>query len=163
MNDCPCGSGLDYANCCEPIIKGTKQAETAEQLMRSRYSAYSKAEIDHIINSTAIDQRKNIDKKSTKKWAERSIWNGLEIIKKEKGGPDDVKGKVEFIAYYTEKNIRKKYHELSTFRKARGKWFFIDGEPVIPAQIVNNGPKIGRNDPCFCGSGKKYKKCCLKS
>ncbi len=29
--------------------------------------------------------------------------------------------------------------------------------------IVNEGPKIGRNDPCPCGSGKKYKNCCGKN
>lgn len=27
--------------------------------------------------------------------------------------------------------------------------------------VVNEGPKVGRNDPCHCGSGKKYKKCCM--
>ncbi|MCA9066876.1 MAG: SEC-C domain-containing protein, partial [Planctomycetaceae bacterium] len=30
------------------------------------------------------------------------------------------------------------------------------------APIVNDEPKVGRNDPCPCGSGKKYKKCCGK-
>ena len=33
---------------------------------------------------------------------------------------------------------------------------YLDGKPQIAS-----GPKIGRNDPCPCGSGKKYKKCCL--
>ena len=32
-----------------------------------------------------------------------------------------------------------------------------------PQPIVNSGPKIGRNDPCPCGSGKKYKNCCGKN
>ncbi len=31
-----------------------------------------------------------------------------------------------------------------------------------PQQTVVKGKKIGRNDPCPCGSGKKYKKCCGK-
>ena len=47
----------------------------------------------------------------------------------------------------------------------------VEGESV-PSQssstekrqpIVNNGPKVGRNDPCPCGSGKKYKQCCGKN
>lgn len=32
---------------------------------------------------------------------------------------------------------------------------------VINGSIERTAPKIGRNDPCFCGSGIKYKKCCL--
>lgn len=31
-----------------------------------------------------------------------------------------------------------------------------------PKPIVNPGSKLGRNDPCPCGSGQKYKKCCMK-
>ena len=37
--DCPCGSGGAYAECCEPIITGAREADTPEQLMRARYSA----------------------------------------------------------------------------------------------------------------------------
>ena len=47
----------------------------------------------------------------------------------------------------------------------------VEGESNVPkanhvekAQpIVNDGPKVGRNDPCPCGSGKKYKQCCGKN
>jgi len=32
--------------------------------------------------------------------------------------------------------------------------------PARPRTFVREQPKVGRNDPCPCGSGKKYKKCC---
>ena len=30
---------------------------------------------------------------------------------------------------------------------------------AVPQPVLREGPKIGRNDPCPCGSGKKYKQC----
>ena len=33
----------------------------------------------------------------------------------------------------------------------------------INRTVINEGPKVGRNDPCTCGSGKKYKNCCGRS
>ena len=64
---CPCMSGKAYAECCEPVIKGTRKAATPEELMRSRYSAYAKAEIDHIIDSTHKTQRDNNDREEIRK------------------------------------------------------------------------------------------------
>ena len=60
-------SGKTYAECCEPVIKGTRKAATPEELMRSRYSAYAKAEIDHIIDSTHKTQRDNNDREEIRK------------------------------------------------------------------------------------------------
>ena len=80
MNNCPCGSGSDYAACCEPIITGKKTAETAEQLMRARYSAHEKVAVDFIFETTHPDHREGYDHKGTKKWAEESEWHGLEIV-----------------------------------------------------------------------------------
>jgi SEC-C motif-containing protein len=67
---------------------------------------------------------------------------------------------VEFIATFKEKGVVRHHHERSNFSRVDGEWFFVDGEPVLPETRVNQSPKIGRNDPCPCGSGKKYKKCC---
>ena len=64
---CPCMSGKSYAECCEPVIRGTRKAATPEELMRSRYSAYAKAEIDHIINSTHSAQRDSNDREEIRR------------------------------------------------------------------------------------------------
>ena len=70
---CPCCSGKEYSECCEPIIKGTRKAATPAELMRSRYSAYAKGEIDHVVESTHPSQRETIDVEEMKNWAERSV------------------------------------------------------------------------------------------
>src|SRR5512137_621675 len=98
---CPCGSGMSFADCCEPLIRGVRPAATAESLMRSRYSAYVKAEIDYLYETTHPDHRKGYDHEGTRQWAETSQWDGLEIVSA-RGGEGDTLGEVEFIANYRE-------------------------------------------------------------
>ena len=159
METCPCGSGQSYADCCQPLIKGDQQARSAEALMRSRYSAHVKSEIDYIQNTTHSSQRAQVDRKRLETWTRRSEWLGLEIVSAE-GGPEDTEGTVEFIARYREKEKRVNHHEIATFVQEDGTWYFKDGNPPQTETFVRQGPKVGRNDPCPCGSGKKYKKCC---
>jgi SEC-C motif-containing protein len=160
MNSCPCGSDNDYSACCEPIITGKKTAETAEQLMRARYSAHVKVDVDFIYATTHPDHREGYDHKGTKVWAENSEWHGLEIIGTTDGGPKDDKGEVEFIAKFRDKDGVRRHHERGQFERKKKKWMFTDGAMVKSAPL--SVTKIGRNDPCSCGSGKKHKKCCGK-
>ena len=161
MNQCPCGSEKNYAICCQPIIKGKQSAETAEQLMRARYSAYVNAEMDFIFESTHPDHRKGYDHEGTKTWAENSEWLGLKIIASSKGNKDDTSGEVEFIARFQEKGGKpQEHHEKGQFAKQNETWYFTEGIMARPKPITSN--KIGRNDPCTCGSALKYKKCCGK-
>ena len=159
-NSCPCGSGSDYAACCEPIITGRKPAETAEQLMRARYSAHVKVEVDFLFDSTHPDHREGYDQAGAKAWAERSEWHGLEILDTVQGGPQDETGEVEFVARYRDKSGLRSHHERGQFERKDGRWLFTEGEMVKSKPLTAN--KIGRNDPCSCGSGLKYKKCCGK-
>jgi len=159
---CPCGSGKKYAECCEPIITGKIKAPTAEALMRARYSSYEKDAVDFIISSCTKpkDTNNDIDVEETRKWAEESTWHGLQILRTEKGGVDDDEGLVEFTATYTTKQGMHEVHkERSYFTKKTGEWLYETGE-LIPTTVVREGKKVGRNDPCPCGSGKKYKNCC---
>jgi SEC-C motif-containing protein len=160
MEKCPCGSGLSYSECCEPLIKGDRAAATAEQLMRSRYSAYAKVETEYLRESLHPDHRGDYDPKSTKQWAESAEWQKFEIIGTEAGGPEDEEGAIEFIATFVQDGTRREHHERAKFRKVEDRWFFESGEPVAQKPVVRESPKIGRNEPCICGSGKKYKKCC---
>jgi SEC-C motif-containing protein len=160
MNTCPCGTELTYEECCGPIIDGTQNASSAEQLMRSRYTAYAKQDIGYILSSLHPKHREGFDEKGTRQWAKNSQWQNLEIVNTSGGGEDDTEGFVEFIATYTEGGAKKEHHEVASFKKDDGKWYFVDGNPVSPGTVVREGPKVGRNDPCTCGSGKKFKKCC---
>lgn len=160
MTLCPCGSGNPYSECCQQIISGAVPAKTAELLMRARYSAYVFAEMDFIFESTHVDHRQGYDHKGTREWAESAEWLGLEIINTNRGGAEDSIGDVEFIARFKDKETVHAHHEAGQFKKKDGNWYFTDGKMVTskPLSVI----KIGRNDPCSCGSGAKYKKCCGK-
>jgi SEC-C motif-containing protein len=157
---CPCGSDLEYARCCEPVITDAKTAATAEQLMRARYTAYTQAAMDFLYESQHPDFRDRNDQDSARDWAENSEWNGLAIMETEAGGPDDDSGKVEFLARYTYGGDEAEYHEVGEFVKEGGRWYFTEGTPGVRKPAVREEPKVGRNDPCSCGSGKKFKRCC---
>ncbi len=159
---CPCGSGKPFEHCCGPILDHARKADTAEALMRARYTAYATCNIDFLYASAGPDVQSDFDPESSRRWAEGSEWNGMEIVATEKGSEQDDEGLVEFIARYSVNGTEFEHHERSLFQRINGEWKFIDGELVKPEPIVRETPKIGRNDPCPCGSGKKYKKCCGK-
>ena len=104
--------------------------------------------------------RKEFDAENSRKWAESATWKGMEIVKAEAGSEADTTGIVEFIAHYAVKENDFDHHELATFEKIDNRWFFMDGQLFGSDPIRRDTPKIGRNDPCSCGSGKKFKKCC---
>lgn len=175
MSQCPCGSNKNFENCCEPFLTGKALPETAELLMRSRYAAFTKADVGYLKKTLAPESRKDFDENSTRQWATSSRWKGLKILRSEKGAFADKKGVVEFVATYEQNGEVIEHHEVSTFRKAdNGQWLFIDGDSHThaegeshdhhhhpkPQTIIREEAKIGRNDPCPCGSEKKYKKCC---
>ncbi len=160
---CPCGTELEYTECCEPFIAGKLSAPNPEALMRSRYSAYAKAAVAYLGETLAPEFRKDYDENETREWAEKSEWLGLRIIKAQ----GDT---VEFIAKYKSQGKVLEHHETSKFRKINDCWYFVDGKSHVheegaercdepKAPVVREAPKVGRNDPCHCGSGKKFKKC----
>jgi SEC-C motif-containing protein len=161
MANCPCGSNKSFGECCEPFLSGAANAPSAEALMRARYSAYATANIDFIERTFHSSSRAEFDRESARKWAEGSQWHGLEILGTVDGKEQDDTGSVEFIATYSQKEDVIKHHELATFRKEDGNWTFVDGR-IVNQPFRREQPKIGRNDLCPCGSGKKYKKCCGK-
>lgn len=160
MEQCPCGSEQPYNACCEPYIQGTKDAPTAEALMRARYTAHARTEIDYIQNTVHSSQLDEFNRTESTNWSERMDWISLEILRTENGGADDDQGIVEFVARYRNKGRLCQHHEVAQFVKEEQKWFFLDGHAPEPEQMVRKGPKVKRNQPCPCGSGKKYKKCC---
>ena len=174
--NCPCGSGKIFVQCCELYLKNKAVPDTAELLMRSRYTAFTQVDVDYLKKTLAPESRGDFDATSTKQWAQNARWKGLKIISTHKGGLDDKKGTVEFIATYQTDPENGgevlEHHEVSQFRKSdNGQWLFVEGEAHThkegeghhhnkPLTMKRELPKIGRNDICGCGSGKKYKKCC---
>jgi SEC-C motif-containing protein len=166
MSLCPCRlqdqKKLTFAECCEPFITGKKKAPTAEALMRSRYTAYTAKNIDYISDTQIVLENETFNKDEAKKWAESSEWQGLEIKKTLKVETSDNSGTVEFVAHYKDKasGTELHHHETALFQKKEGAWMIKEGHIHGAQPVKMLEPKIGRNDPCTCGSGKKYKKCC---
>ena len=158
MTSCPCGTGRAYDACCGPQISGKAQPATAEALMRSRYTAYSLGEIDHVGNTHDPETRDEFNAEEAQAWSEKADWHGLEILSTEAGGEGDQTGTVEFFARYGIDGQDVEHHEIAEFRRDGERWYFRDGAEV-PVTVRRDAPKVGRNDPCPCDSGKKYKKC----
>lgn len=154
---CPCASGKSLADCCGPYLSGASLPPTAEALMRSRYSAFATGAIDYLEASLMPGTRDDFDRASASEWAASSEWTGLQVRHVEKGGAGDDEGTVEFVAQYRQEGADRVHHETGHFGRRDGRWYYIDGVMGTRPRTV---AKIGRNDPCSCGSGKKFKKCC---
>jgi len=167
MKVCPCGSQKPYSDCCQPIHLDHQAATTPEELMRARYSAHVEGLVDFVVatyhpSCEAEAQRDGIADSINSDWCK------LDVISSDAGRHHE-EGFVEFKAYFNQDGEQFCLAERSRFIKENGLWFYIDGEfpsqetdaPIDPRleQPVSS-LKVGRNDPCICGSGKKFKKCC---
>tara|TARA_R110002049_G_scaffold222440_1_gene394081 strand:+ start:2174 stop:2641 length:468 start_codon:yes stop_codon:yes gene_type:complete len=146
--DCPCNNTKSYQACCQALHTGDLTANSAEQLMRSRYSAFVIGNIAYLISTLQADKRQADDETILSQTIEDTQWLGLRIIKHKSAGNNAT---VEFVAFYKDEPIGQ-LHELSHFIKQDKQWFYVDGEMLAPI-------KLSRNEVCFCGSGKKMKKC----
>jgi SEC-C motif-containing protein len=158
MTPCPCGSELNLDGCCGPIIDGAP-APTAEALLRSRYTAFVLGDIGYLADTLSADIRGDFDQVEAEITAGKAKWKGLEVRAITDGGVDDERGSIEFIARFRLNGRSRVHHELAEFSRQQGRWICVGGrmDPKgPPRQMV----KVGRNQPCPCGSGKKYKKCC---
>jgi SEC-C motif-containing protein len=159
MSLCPCGSDRAFDDCCGPILSGAP-APTALALMRSRYTAYATGAWDHLGATLAPEMLPEFNRAEVENSAKGAVALGLDVRVLKDGGEEDETGSVEYVAKFKVSGQDYLHHELSHFRREAGRWVYVDGV-VNPKQPPRQtGPKIGRNDPCPCGSGKKYKKCC---
>ena len=148
---CPCGSGDTIAACCGPIVDGVTRAPTAEALMRSRFTAFALGQHEYIRRTHASEMRTDTDVSS-----DGGVeWTHLDVLEWAEGGIKDETGTVTFVAHYRHDGVPGIHRERSRFRRNNGNWVYVDGDVEIAANA-----KVGRNDPCPCGSGKKFKKCC---
>ncbi len=125
---CPCGSGKLFQECCDLIIQSKNEAETCEELMRSRYSAFTQANIDYLMRSHHSRTRPLKELKNIQKWAASIQWMGMVILKTEDGGANDDSGYVEFRALFLDNGKMDEIHEKSLFKRENGKWVYVSGE-----------------------------------
>jgi SEC-C motif domain protein len=155
--ECPCGSGKPFGACCEPILEGKQPAATAEDLMRARFTA-------HVVHDFAFLHRtyRPTARQPFVSSAEKPAmqWTRLVVHNHGPGRTPDL-AYVEFSAYGTENGAELVLHEKAEFVRENGAWIYTRALREGPAPFRQAAPKPGRNDPCPCGSGKKYKQCCL--
>ncbi len=143
---CMCGSQKKYEQCCGAFIDEKKTPATPEELMRSRYSAYAQQKIAYLTSTVVTHNTSENDAKAIAESTNSIEWLKLEIL-------HTYENIVEFKAYYREGGSIGLLHEKSTFTQQNGRWLYESGK------LFHS--KIQRNEPCPCGSGKKYKKCCF--
>lgn len=150
MEACPCGSGKGESTCCGSFINNDRIPTTPEELMRSRYTAYVRLNLAYIAATMKPPASNHFNKEITLQWASQLKWLGLEVIQSR---IEKNRGWVEFKAYYQEQGQKHCLHERSKFERGDDtRWYYMDSQ--TPSS------RISRNDPCPCGSNKKYKKCC---
>lgn len=157
--NCPCAPERSYEECCGRFHKGEAWPESPVELMQARYCAFATAEVSFLEQSQHPDHREDVDVDALRSWAKSSEWTGFEVLATEGGEAGESEGQVEFKAHYTFEEKEQTHHEVAHFEVQDGKWYFVDGHHIGPGTFVREEPKVGRNDPCPCGSGKKYKKC----
>ncbi|WP_185218740.1 YchJ family protein [Sphingobacterium mizutaii] len=122
--NCYCGSGNNYEDCCKIVHLDLKNAESAEQLMRARYSAFCLSLVDFLYNSFHPNSRRFQKKSEIEQWSKENKWEGLEIIKA-------TENTVEFRAAYVDPfGEKRQHHEKSRFQKLQGTWYYLDGRII---------------------------------
>ncbi|KZL17299.1 hypothetical protein PsAD2_03168 [Pseudovibrio axinellae] len=123
---CPCQSGKDFAACCQPFLESRALPETAEQLMRSRYSAYATKQLEYLKDTLWPRYQKSFSAVDTAAYLEQTQWVGLEILSTEKGLASDAIGSVLFCAKYIAQGKFGEQRELSLFKKRKGRWYYVE-------------------------------------
>jgi SEC-C motif-containing protein len=155
---CPCGSGRTLAACCGPILAGHRVAETAEDLMRARFAAHVGHDFAFLHRSYRPTAR--LPYVPEPEEGKRVQWTRLVIHASAPGRTPDF-ATVDFSAHGRQDGAEVVLHENAEFQREDGAWTYTRSLREGPAPVRHAGPKPGRNDPCPCGSGKKYKQCCL--
>ena len=152
------GTAVTPACRCAEIISGAGKAETAEELLRARYTAFVLGHMRFVTATTHPSSRSEEVDQANRRWSEESTWQGLQVIDSRCEGEDVTF--VTFEAKFTRRGEPQTHRERSRFERVDGEWFFVSCEIVKNPTVRYTQPKPGRNALCFCGSGKKYKRCC---
>ncbi len=125
---CPCESKKTFDRCCEPFVMGRSLPETAEKLMRSRFTAYSLGKADYLAATTCAEERAKLDVEELGQYCKAVKCISLRILSTEAGGKDDETGTVVFHAKLMINGKRMLHREKSRFVREEGKWMYVDGD-----------------------------------
>ncbi len=123
--NCPCGRDNSYTDCCGRIHTAIHKAITAEDLMRSRYTAFTQANGNYLMKSHHTSTRPIHEKKEIVRWAKAVQWVKLEVLGHTAGQSQDKEGTVEFKAFFFENGQLQVIHENSKFVKQHNHWVYV--------------------------------------
>jgi len=138
-DECPCRSNTAYMDCCGVYHSNAANPDTAEQLMRSRYSAYALKLVNYLVETTHRDKLKSSYRRALVATIHDIEWTNLLVTKISAGGLSDKAGKVKFEARYIENGENGVMHEYSRFRKLAGKWYYYDGKSGFSKEKRSDG------------------------
>jgi len=124
---CPCGTA-SFADCCGPLLVGARQAQTAEALMRSRYTAYLEGAVDYLITTTAAAARSRLDRAGLVAYCRGLRGISLRTLEVCGGGPLEETGVVKFAATLRAQGRTFVQRERSRFVREQSRWVYVDGE-----------------------------------
>ncbi|WP_423186250.1 YchJ family protein [Alishewanella sp. d11] len=151
MMNCYCCSGKSFTECCAPYLSGVSSPDSCEALMRSRFSAYCLADTVYLLKTHHPSMHTSTIADEITEFAKRVHFCGLSV---KSATQCNEKGQVHFIAYFLHEQKLDVIAEVSDFIFEDNRWYYSSGklQPTVPI-------KVGRNDHCPCGSGKKSKQC----
>ena len=127
VGSCPCGRNKTYEACCGLLHTNIHKGATAEDLMRSRYTAFTKANGNYLMLSHHSSTRPIKEKEAIVTWAKSVNWVKLEVLATKLGAEADAEGVVEFKAYFIEGGQEDVIHETSFFERENGHWVYVKG------------------------------------
>lgn len=150
---CPCASGAPYAACCEPLHRGAREADTPTALMRSRYAAFARAEVDYLVRTLHPEHPdraapEDLLRRSIRESAQAHKYPGLTIL--DADGPDaEGLARVLFHARVFQKGRDQSFVECSEFARDGFGWRYLRGtlrpRHACPADLA------GMNISAFLG------------
>lgn len=153
QDDCPCGTGRGFDECCQPILSGARPAKTCVGAMRALYSAYATGNADHILateKGTSEADRPSVEEKLAK-----GEWRNFKILSLKRGKEEDSTGVITFVIGFLESRddpFVSQMHEQAHFVRENGTWLYMRGQP-LPRY------RAKKKEACWCGSGKIAKLC----
>jgi SEC-C motif domain protein len=138
------------------LLKEARRAETAGELMRSRFTAHVVGDYRHLHRTYLGTARRPYVEEPG---GGEMKWTRL-VVHAEEAGSKPGTAFVDFSAYYQDGEAENALHEKAEFALIDGSWIYTRPIRSGPAPVKSTTPKVGRNDPCPCGSGKKFKQCC---
>lgn len=140
----------------EASVKPENWPSSALELLKARYEAFVRGDVDYILSTHHPETRDQVEREAVKSWSQKSRWKGLEVHDHKE---DKEVSKIHFTVSYERKQEIIPHSEFAEFRKHEGRWYYYDSEFPKLETVRRTEAKAGRNDPCPCGSGKKFKKC----